>query len=411
MIARSRRKSPLMLLLPLFVMVLLLFGGFGAIARWHHFGKIRVSSENRNSVEFPMFSFQSWSDGSFQKNYRMALCDYPPLAVELKKRYFQFSNGMLWMVQKELFDFTDYYVNFRNQIWIYGNASSPNLLNRSKNVGKISQKIREHCNAINNAAVSNPETSFYFYYVTRDVDFLFESNSATHYFDTVRHCLKLTDDHIAQLQISSFEDFCQKFFRTDHHWNQFGAYQAYKDIFQLLKLGDLGESVIAPTVSPDASENGQVHTYDSILLSQTFVGSKSHQTGTCWKFYEDFYYVSFDLPPLQITRNDTLIEYGSLHPSYVSYVNVFGDNIGELVFSTGREDRLNCIIIGDSFDNPILKLLASHFNKTHSIDLRCYSEQTGKRFVLNDYVNKHGIDIVLFIENESIYYTEAWNEF
>ena len=56
---------------------------------------------------------------------------------------------------------------------------------------------------------------------------------------------------------------------------------------------------------------------------------------------------------------------------WVSYGGVYGGDNGEVIFDTGK-DGDNILIFGNSYDNAILKLLASHFSKTYSIDLRNY---------------------------------------
>lgn len=57
------------------------------------------------------------------------------------------------------------------------------------------------------------------------------------------------------------------------------------------------------------------------------------------------------------------------------------------------------LVIGESYDNAILKLLASHFNKTYSIDLRNYERTFGAKFQFSEYVKDSQIDKVLLIGN------------
>ena len=372
-----------------------------AYIQWKQEGIFRIDSENRNSTEFPTFSDSAWFAGTYQQQMREALCDNAPLSITAKVRYFWLSNGFLSVVQRHLYSFSDYYVHFRKGIWLYGDHDRPNLLYRNPiDSNSRFDTLRMRASRINDAALANPSVSFYIYYVTRESDFLFESNSFAHYFDTLKTHLSLSPSHVTQLQLNGFQDFRKSFFRTDHHWNQFGAYQGYKDIFQMLQLEVQGETLNTPFVS------------DSILLSPVYTGSKSHSIGTPWKFSEDFFVYRFDLLPMHITLNGEDFEYGHPEPDlWTTYGKVFGKDKGELVFSTGRIDRPNIIIIADSYDNPILKLIASHFNKTYSIDLRHYKAQVGKPFCLNDYIREHDVSVVLFVGNLGMYITEEWNAF
>lgn len=87
---------------------------------------------------------------------------------------------------------------------------------------------------------------------------------------------------------------------------------------------------------------------------------------------------------------------------WVSYGGVYGGDNGEVIFDTGK-DGDNILIFGNSYDNAILKLLASHFSKTYSIDLRNYEHTFGEKFDFDSYVREHDISKVLFIGDISFY--------
>ena len=68
-----------------------------------------------------------------------------------------------------------------------------------------------------------------------------------------------------------------------------------------------------------------------------------------------------------------------------------------------RQDRENVLVIGESYDNAILKLLASHFGRTYSVDLRYYRNYLGSDFSLSDYLRRNSITKVLLIGNVDYY--------
>jgi hypothetical protein len=80
----------------------------------------------------------------------------------------------------------------------------------------------------------------------------------------------------------------------------------------------------------------------------------------------------------------------------ISYGDYYGGIEGEVVLDTHRPERKNILLLGDSFDNAIRKLVASHFNKTYSVDERTYEEDRGERFILSSYVQQNDIDIVVY---------------
>lgn len=56
-------------------------------------------------------------------------------------------------------------------------------------------------------------------------------------------------------------------------------------------------------------------------------------------------------------------------------------------------------MIGESFDNAILKLLASHYDNLYSVDLRYYEHSMGTTFDFSAYTAEHEISNVLLIGN------------
>ena len=70
---------------------------------------------------------------------------------------------------------------------------------------------------------------------------------------------------------------------------------------------------------------------------------------------------------------------------------------GEVILDTGTTGRGNLLMLGESYDNAILKLMASHFDRVYSVDLRSYEQDMGKPFRLAEYLREHRITKVLLI--------------
>ncbi len=92
----------------------------------------------------------------------------------------------------------------------------------------------------------------------------------------------------------------------------------------------------------------------------------------------------------------------------ISYGAFYGGDDGEIIFDTGNSNKENILVIGESYDNAILKLIASHFNKTISIDLRNYVHCMDKEFNFSEYINDYNIKKVLFIGNVDFYTMEEF---
>ena len=179
------------------------------------------------------------------------------------------------------------------------------------------------------------------------------------------------------------------FYRTDHHWNYLGSYRAYRELLPLLGCTD---TPLEPTATETLGE---------------FSGSKAAGTGLDI-FSEPFTVYRFAYPEMTVTRNgEPAGDYGRQDAVpgelALSYGAFYGGDDGEIIFDTGRTDRGNLLVIGESYDNAILKLLASHFDRTYSVDLRYYRNYMGSDFSLSDYLRRNNITKVLLIGNVDYY--------
>ena len=172
---------------------------------------------------------------------------------------------------------------------------------------------------------------------------------------------------------------------------------------------------------PDDCPPKLIDGYQPVLISRLHHETKSRSTGTPDKFYDKFYVYVFDYVPMNIIINGEKREYGDQEKCLknkdiglecdLRYGWFYGSDEGEIIFDTERKNRPNILIFGDSFDNAILKLLAGHYNKTYSIDLRHYEKKMGKPFSIDEYMKMHKIDKVLFIGNHGFFVQKEFRNF
>ena len=199
--------------------------------------------------------------------------------------------------------------------------------------------------------------------------------------------LNLPEERIARYRIDSFDQFSQWFYRTDHHWNAQGSYEGYLQVLKLLGV----------------AEQPLTHG-DPVTVSQHFSGSKASSAPS---LSEPFSVYPYDFPEMDIVINGApAADYGNQDAwlsgqgtGAISYSAFYGGDMGEIIFDTGTQGRGSLLVIGESFDNAILKLLASHFDRLYSIDLRYYEAYMGTAFSLSDYLEEHQPDRVLLIGN------------
>lgn len=390
----------------------------------------RLEIENRKSNLYPEWQDSLWIEGEYQQKVNDAVADQLPLVMDTKKNFYWLRNGVLNNIQKRLYtDYMDYYVHFRNGIYLYGDKDSPYLLYKPNKLDeKLQGNIQTMAKKINDAASRHQDKAFYVYYIERDIDIRYDTKKRTGIYEFLKENLSLAQNHIACFKVKDFDNYKRYFHQTDHHWKYIGSYKGYKEVFNLLDLDKDGETLnkpITPNPSygvPDDCPPKLVEGYKPVLISRLYHDSKCRVTGTPDKFYDKLYTYVFDYVPMHIIEEGKSVkDYGQVEKCLrnkdigfecaINYGILHGNDSGEIIFDTGRKNRPSILIFGDSFDNAILKLIAGHFDKTYSIDLRHYERKMGKPFLIDEYMKTHKIDRVLFIGNQGFFEQKAFRNF
>lgn len=234
------------------------------------------------------------------------------------------------------------------------------------------------------------ETDNYFYFVntSKAIDFNTVDETENPFLTYIKQAMP--NFKCDGLKISSYEEYMNYFYETDHHWNYKGSYQGYKDVINLLSPG---EEVLEPI---------ETKTFDVY-----YYGSNA-RTVSVYTNKEKFTVYDFKFPDFTVRVNGVKwVDYGnrtmyynkqySTQKGYNHYGAFYGGDHAEIVFDFKQPEKENLLVIAPSYSNPINKLVASHFNKTYYIDLRHYKNQYGKKFDPESYCKKNGIDKVLVL--------------
>ncbi|MBQ9044489.1 MAG: hypothetical protein IJ112_00920 [Oscillospiraceae bacterium] len=347
--------------------------------------RTRNGYENRPAVALPVFSAPDALSGAYQDTLESALHDQLPGAQRLEE-YYQtgLSAVTLEVLMAESAARPDVYYQFNDLLLFHGDVVYAPVYPEAK-LGEISRRAAN----LNGIISEHPELTFYVFYIEKDTDMDFETGARTGFSTELLSQLWLPDTQKAIFPVRSFEDFRQNFYRTDHHWNRFGSYAGYLQLLQLLGKSD----PLRPT--------GTKHMEDD------FCGAKAMSSGAGDYYHEPFDVYTFAFPSATVVVNGVgpadygrqMIPWDKEEFGTVSYGGFYGFDFGEVAFHTENAGAGNLLVIGDSFDNAILKLLAGHFENLYAVDLRAYEEDTGAPFLFSEYVAAHEIDSVLFIGN------------
>ena len=370
------------LFLPLFVFLFLVIAGFKALQNTH---TEALYTENRNPNLIPqLHSLSEFVNSDYQTQMENALPDQFPANQYVKNLYYGVTNRALLKLSNQIFSFSDYYVSFRNKIYLYGKKDSLYLIaNRHNFTLNKAKLLNEFASTINQSVLDNPHVSFYMYYVTLDRDIRFDNDSKSGFWEYLLSRMDLPPTHTDELHVSSFEDYKKYFMRTDHHWSYKGIYEAYTQLYNMLGLESQGETQLKPIEkSPDPTLNPVKCQYESdgktILVSTSYSDSRSRITGSLELFQEPFKAYRYQFPPMVITVEGEKIEMGDEESFFngdrpenqLRYREFYGYNNAETIFTTKRDSRPNILVFGNSYFKPLLKMIASHYHQTYSIYLR-----------------------------------------
>jgi len=346
--------------------------------------------ENRYAHRVEAVTPDSWLDGTFQENMDNALGDQITFSSTFKGLYNRINTVLQRVAGDWIVNNVDYFRNhyiwldgtriFGGDILVYGPYPESELT-------RMAERIEDY----NKTFDALPDTEFFLYYIEKETDVNLETNEKIPFYTTLRDSLNLPAENMACFEINNFEEFLLYFYETDHHWKYTGSYKGYGEVMELLGCED-------PLLEP----------VELVTMPGEFSGSKASMSGVM--FSESFSAYRFSYPRMEIISNGyPAADYGN-QDGYLSglwgaptYGEFYGWDDGEVVFDTGRPEREDILIIGESYDNAILKLIASHYNRTYSVDLRYYAGSMGKSFSLRDYLQEHEIDKVLLIGNVDFY--------
>lgn len=164
------------------------------------------------------------------------------------------------------------------------------------------------------------------------------------------------------------------YFKTDHHWNTFGAYAAYQSLCSAMGL--------APASLDD---------YNFRTVTQPFYGTLYSKAVSFFQ-EPDRMYLPERKEPQDIVQlvNGTEERSGIYWEEYLSqkdkYSVYLGGNRGvDVVINRDVTNGRKLLILKDSYANSMVPYLTSNFSEIHLIDLRYYN------FNVYDYMEEHGI--------------------
>ncbi len=183
--------------------------------------------------------------------------------------------------------------------------------------------------------------------------------------------------------LSEINKVQQLYFKTDHHWNTYGAYYAYAEIMK-----SMGETPIP------------ISQYQKVVLADDFKGTMFSQGGFFNMDGEELAFLQ-NINPSKLTVDyvltggvtDTLFsdKYLTEKDKYAYFLD--GNHPIVTVENADAPIDKHILIVKDSYANIMVPFLADSFSKVTIVDLRFYAGS------ISEYVETEGVDDVVILYN------------
>lgn len=260
---------------------------------------------------------------------------------------------------------------------------------------RIRARVQSQVKEINRLAAANTDVNFYVYVCSR----LQDGENFSQYVPGVQSLKPYVDEFFDsldsrikydKLKVNTLEDSIQKLFLTDHHWNAYGAYEAYCEIVNMV-------SADSPSIG-SPRPLGKLHTIDGAV----FYGSNARTYGY-YGYTDTFFFYDYELPEHEIETTQRYRGFQSNMSRYLSgdysksrdtdhYVDFYPYTAYTKYpeNNTGRK----LLMLADSYSRGISELIGSAFDEAYIFDFRRINEIGD----YNTFIEKYGITDVLIMQ-------------
>ena len=232
--------------------------------------------------------------------------------------------------------------------------------------------------------LANLDIDMYLYFPTRYELTKLKDNNLNSYVDIFKDKLS-SKIKVANMDITSLEQYKNYFYKTDHHWNMNGSLAGYYDIMDI--LGKVPVDNLEVVNKRERKFYGSMA--KSVLNNKTYDYILDVDKKLDYDVLVNGKQASEVFKPRQIRLDRDYLYYDY-------YVQYFNGQYGEICYDYHKDNEENLLILSDSYAWQIDYLIASSFNKTYVVNLR-YDKWKKEDLNLEEYMKERNIKKVLFL--------------
>ena len=244
---------------------------------------------------------------------------------------------------------------------------------------ELDKRMNEQVDFYNDINNKYPEVKLALYIPLR-----YESTEVGNIYDNHDKIIEFTKKLNSTIKFKLFdsktlEEYLKYFYKTDHHYNSYGAEKAYLEI---LEMFDLKNKL----------------TIEHKDIRDPYFGSMAKST--LLRKVSDVLNVMTVPNTLKVNIDDknfkSLEITDQANPFYDYYVKYFNGAFDEIIYESGNHYNRNLLIIGDSMSWQLDYLLAYNFDKTYVVNTK-YGKWKNNDLILKDYIKENNITHILFL--------------
>lgn len=244
---------------------------------------------------------------------------------------------------------------------------------------ELDKRMNEQVDFYNDINNKYPEVKLALYIPLR-----YESTEVGNIYDNHDKIIEFTEKLNKTIKFKLFdsktlEEYLKYFYKTDHHYNSYGAEKAYLEI---LEMFDLKNKL----------------TIEHKDIRDPYFGSMAKST--LLRKVSDVLNVMTVPNTLKVNIDDknfkSLEITDQANPFYDYYVKYFNGAFDEIIYESGNHYNRNLLIIGDSMSWQLDYLLAYNFDKTYVVNTK-YGKWKNNDLILKDYIKENNITHILFL--------------
>lgn len=299
--------------------------------------------------------------------------------------YFPFYNKINNLYYSSIINVDKLYLN---DIYLKDNADNERIFYSDENnfyyvLNKYSKKeledrLETEASFYNEINDKYPSVNLALYIPLRYESFKF--NNINSNYDLVNEFIKKLNSNIKYdfFSVNNLEEYSKYYYKTDHHYNSYGAEIAYKDILNMFNIDNKLEISHKDVYEP----------YYGSMAKSTLLKKVSDKL------------TAIDISnSLEVNIDDVnfkpLEKKDRKDPFYDYYVGYFNGMYDEIIYKNNSSFNRNLLIIGDSYSWQVDYLLATNFDKTFVINTK-YGKWIDNDLVLKDYIKENNITHILF---------------